>query len=155
MTSNQYQLTTQIHQNLPKVCKKYGLEELEIESEFYYTGEGENYFYYNFDYPKEKLKNCIPKPQSPQIRQILIHLQEVLGENPEHIKCDLKLGKPSYDLDDMVKSYNEGFSAGRNQIKTRAEALCQKWLVGLTPLFDTNPEQVLTELNEVLENLLK
>jgi hypothetical protein len=40
-----------------------------------------------------------------------------------------------------------------NTPKTKSEALCAKWLDGLTPLFDTSPEQVLSKLLEILKAL--
>lgn len=100
-----------------------------------------------------------PVLKLPQIRQILIGLKKVLGENPEY-KQDRWL------LDNLNKRYENKElteysliaclkSSVEKTPKSQAEALCQKWLDGLEPLFDREPETVLQELIEILENLLK
>lgn len=38
-------------------------------------------------------------------------------------------------------------------LKSQSKQLCQKWLDGLNPLFETEPEKVLTELLEILESI--
>ena len=91
-----------------------------------------------------------------QIKQILIALEKVLEENPEILKinnqgygdCRLEYSGDHYLIIDYWDDIREiGY------IKY-SEALCQKWLDGLNPLITTNPDQVLSELIEVLENLL-
>jgi hypothetical protein len=173
--SNIYNLTKQIHTNLLKVCEKYGLEKLKIESEKYiYTNSNillpidQN----TGDYQKLD-KPYYPAIQPPQIRQILVHLQGVLGENPEYAETSNSLNEDiqknrklitNISINDWAEvecliQINDGIGYKEAKLeilpKSQAEALCQKWLDGLTPLFDTNPVAVLTELNEVLENLLK
>lgn len=145
MTPNQqtdpfvkYELTKQIHKLLPQIGK-----EIEVKnSEWYFTelfknnkiekityGHKHPDVYYevivksnvkSFDISKD-----LPAIQAPQIRQILVALQEVLG---------LGYTQPH---------------------KTKAQALCQRWLDGLHPLFHREPETVLQELVEVLEKVLE
>jgi hypothetical protein len=142
--SKQYQLTRKIYRNLQKVCEKYDEIEwmLKIENEFFYFEKfkkgGNSSFFVDYYLSKNSCAVCFPAIQEKQIRQILVHLQEVLGENPEY---------QFIELADENKKYKF--------IKSQAEALCQKWLDGLTPLFDTDPISVLTELNEILQSLLK
>ena len=49
------------------------------------------------------------------------------------------------------KSYLEGRIQALKE--SQAEALCQKWLDGLEPMFETNPDQVLGELLEILKGI--
>ena len=64
-----------------------------------------------------------------QIKQILIGLNDLLGDTKEY--------------EDMILA------------KSQAEVLCHRWLDGLNPLFESEPELVLEVLLEILENLIK
>jgi hypothetical protein len=152
---NLYNLTAQIHQNLQKVCEKYGLEKLEIESDYILLPDdcGPRIFIGG-----ASLRNEIPAIQSPQIRQILLAFKEVLGENPNFkllenaIKENQLLCNNKYT---GLITVSDIFllDGGLPIPKSQAEALCQKWLDSLTPMFDREPETVLTELLELLEIL--
>ena len=81
-----YNLTAKIHKLLPQVKAKYGLK-FEVEfNELYLVSlnyEGVKFF----PNLKQKLFGVeLPAIQAPQIRQILVGLQEVLGENKESVK---------------------------------------------------------------------
>lgn len=121
--SELYQLTQKIHKLLPQINQKYGLE-VKIAGRFYYSDE-DHIFYYNFDFPEKKLKNCIRKLESDQIRQILVGLQHLLG-----IKAD-KFEKKNLCL---VHDKNGNL---------------------ILPLFDREPKTVLQELVEILEKKLR
>lgn len=163
--SNLYPLRARIHELLPQINQKYGLE-IEVESDFYWYVETSYFegvhkrpgcFYKDDGFYERVFDAAIDDIQAPQIRQILVGLQEVLGENPElHSK--------------RLDNYSEFLEAFKNdtpieakytELKNeaipefQAEVLCQKWLDGITPLFDREPEPVLQELVEVLEHLLK
>ena len=60
------------------------------------------------------------------------------------------------ELEEQYK-YMNGYGQAMIDIlpKSQAEALCQKWLGGLKPLFNRESKTVLQELVEILENLLK
>ena len=62
-----------------------------------------------------------------QIKQILVGFKDLLGDTKEY--------------EDMIVA------------KSQAEVLCHKWLDGLNPMFESEPELVLTELLEMLENM--
>ncbi len=85
----------------------------------------------------------------PQIRQILVGLQGVLGINP-----DFNHTTDFYYYSNSEDVYELGFQEGQVKLKL-AQALCQRWLDGLEPLFDREPETVLQELVKILEDLLK
>lgn len=132
----QYQLCQKIHQLLPQINQKYGLE-IEVESEYFIAkpikgigADKEKKFELvsadYIDYKEEEYSyewEKIPAIQEPQIRQILVGLQEVIRQNPNLYPA------VSYWADWM-----HGFPTCR---------------------FDTDPILVLTELLEILENLLK
>jgi len=165
--SNQYTITKKIHDNLKKVCEKYNLEKLEIESDYYFDKKGQEW---SKDY---ELISCdvdlsayTPAIQSPQIRQILKHLQEVLGENPEYSVIEKNLKANVKKVEELIdKNENIDIILARNQGELFAyywtvpeklsKALCQKWLnyrQDYTRMIDSEPETVLTELNKILEN---
>jgi len=99
--------------------------------------------------------------QAPQIRQILLALQDELGENPEYkrVKADLdhewKLSlldsEISKQVSETIRIFGGFILVGIPE--KQSEALCKKWVDTLTPLFDKDPEKVLTEFLELLENL--
>lgn len=151
--SNLYNLTKQIYKLLPKINQKYGLK-IEIESDFYLHNnpKADSYkqVFYKTNLPiylettKEQVikKWMSPIIQALQIRQILVGLQDVLGENPEFVEA-LKRNEMSH------------YSLWVPEAETQSEVFCQKWLDGLNPLFDREPETVLQELIDMLDNLLK
>ena len=160
-----YNLTAKIHKLLPQVKDKYGLE-FEIEfNELYLVSlnyEGVKFF----PNLKQKLFGVeLPAIQHLQIRQILVNLQGVLGENPELLKinngafgdCRLEYSDNHYLIVDYCDDIREiGYIE-------YAEALDDKWLRPIKKdgkytgqsLFDREPLFVLHELCEILENLLK
>jgi hypothetical protein len=102
--------------------------------------------------------------EAKQIRQILVAFKDILGENPEieifekAIKGnEVKISSPAYLDTEWVKVFkihNEGLEIIKKMTpKSQAEVLCQKWLDGLEPLIETNPEQVLNELLEILKTI--
>lgn len=141
--SNLYTLTARIHELLPLINQKYGLE-IEVKQEKKFIIEDGRIFD-----PKEiidRIRGKIltrdgvyPAIQTPQIRQILLALKDVLGDRARW----------------FFKNILGGQDLERPFPNTVSEALCQRWLEGLNPLFDREPEFVLSELREVLENLLK
>jgi hypothetical protein len=181
--SNTYQLTKKIYELLPQVKDKYGLE-FEIESDYWYHtpkksdfknrifhySEISNHFY-NFE-TKHLKDYFIPAIQEPQIRQILVVLSRVLGENPEkyseqseanfwltEIEKWLETKKTKVNNQEFFLNkaiYQYGVRIGKLLVipDSKAEALCQKWLGGLKPLFNRESKTVLQELVEILENLL-
>ena len=115
------------------------------------------------------VKNYIdftPPIEATQIRQILLAVKDELGDNPimeldeETIFYEEYLPKMTdYEkyLWDKKAWLDGGKKIGYQPIwvsKSYSEALCNKWLDGLTPLFDSEPVPVLKELLEILENLL-
>jgi hypothetical protein len=173
--STLYELTKEIHELLPQVKAKYNLE-FDIESDKYYYLAGVKYpeeikyvgLCNKYDSTTEfditifgrsglldKIRE-LPFIEVPQIRQILVGLQEVLGkmENYEQLKWKNE-NKQSEIKDGVV------FLIALNHLpKTKAESLWQKWLKpdfknnGLS-LFDREPETVLQELVDILKDLLK
>ena len=118
----------------------------------------------------ENYNDWIPKIEELQIRQILLAVKDELGDNPEY--AEMLILKNKYADATNVLCYP---SAVADEYKMKAdrlakkiayeillektivyksEALCNKWLDGLTPLFDSEPVIVLKELLEILENLL-
>ena len=150
--SQTYELNKQINDLLPKVAQRHGIK-IEIEltnkalvtmtsysKEFYSVCIGENQ-----DLKLQRNYIC-PLIEAPQIKQILNALKGVLGENP---KYTLFVG-----LDDNWHATNSRNDIFASVHKTKSDALCAKWLDSLNPLIDTNPEQVLSELVDVLNQLL-
>ena len=156
---NQFEITQKIHQELDKLAKTTGIK-VEIDFDKYHGHNllpdtieciSSDLAYYlaidnNFDY----LCGAI---QEPQIKQILIAFEEKLGENPVHIqdKILLKIQKDRKSRDSLIEKLLE--SLIEQTAETKSEALCQKWLDGIKPLFDQNPTQVLTELLEILQTI--
>lgn len=149
----QYLYCQKIHQKLPEVKAKYGLK-FEVESDYYVAEDNKIYQNYMLPFNGETGDaeiNFYPAIQAPQIRQILVGLQEVLDSFNQ-----IFIGKECI--------YNITFAD-----KTATLTIDDRWLrpyikqanpyltlkdYGL-PLFDTNPETVLQELDQILENLLK
>lgn len=140
--SNLYNLTKSIHNEVERINPKLGLE-IEIESDYflidYENGEIGKFGESEIKIIAQKFESLgagkceyIPAIQAPQIRQILVGLKEVLKTE---IKYDSMFG------DMWITNPNT------------ANNLCQKWLDGLEPLFDREPENVLNELLEILKNI--
>jgi hypothetical protein len=93
---------------------------------------------------------CIVNPaiQTPQIRQILLAFKEVLGANPEYTKIQ----KTSSFEETYISAYNFGFQYGITP-DSQAEALCSRWLDGLEPMIEREPETVLSELLDILKKI--
>ena len=146
----------------------------DFKNRIFHYSEIPNHFY-NFE-TKHLKDYFIPAIQHLQIRQILFNLQGVLGENKESVKKLKQIYSTKYNhksieffeiiqeaksinsLVDTLEDFN--YHEERKLIdellpKSQAEALCQKWLGGLKPLFNRESKTVLQELVEILENLLK
>jgi hypothetical protein len=147
--SNLYTLTARTHELLPQVKAKYGLK-FEVEPTAGYITERGDIVYATM----HGIKSA-PKIEEKQIRQILVGLQKVFEKNPDYDKRY----NDFYDIIDDGISTSEDIhnflELFQLPLESQAEALCQKWLGSLTPMFDTNPTGVLEEMVEVLENLLK
>jgi len=156
--SNLYKLTKEIHELLPQVKAKYGLE-FEVKAEKCIYCDKQN------EYQEEKTEALLEAPQwfidgslakleEKQLRQILVALKGVLGENPEFLSLE-------YKIENLIDESGEGrisrlFSRRLGGTKYfKAETFCQNWLDGLDPLFDREPETVLTELRDLLKSLIK
>jgi hypothetical protein len=128
--SNSYNLTQKIHELLPKINQKFGLK-VEV------IGNWQNHPQKGLFLATEKMEvmgkenwqkfldECCLAIQAPQLRQILVSLQDVLGIKAD--KFEKKNLCLTHDLNGRL----------------------------ILPLFDQDPETVLTELVEILENLLK
>ena len=131
--TNILKTTRQIHETIDLINAKYGLN-INIESGSKIATEW--------------------TISSNTIRQILIAFKDLLGENPKFT-----------ELENAIKNLKDGHYNRYVMCVThivngyipqsKAEALCHKWLDGLNPLFDSEPELVLEELLEVLQNLIK
>jgi hypothetical protein len=149
---NLYNLTAQLHQTIQTKAKEFGIE-IEIKSEYLilsdgrFTSNDQKKHYHNH---LLQIKQIVPAIQAPQIRQILSVFKDVLGKNAKYSKYILKINE--------AINFDKGFCLNYKEClnppaETKAEALCQKWLDGLEPLFDREPETVLTELLETLKTL--
>jgi hypothetical protein len=178
--TNILKTTKQIHDTIDKINQKYGLEiDIESDNVIYQTGKinvdgsavinkakidyCECYISETGELMRLSSNNFVAFTLAKdwqyeigeyQIKQILIALKDVLGED---------------DISKQLKVYAEkwlkigGRNAGKHTEllyerwyslpKTVAEALCKKWLDGLNPLFDSDREKVLEELLEILQNL--
>ena len=141
---NLYTITSKIHELLLQVAQRHDLK-IEIQSANYYSIiNGDLGFYHvTQNYWNNDSINAI---HSDQIRQILNALKGVLGKNP---KYTLFVG-----LDDNWHATNSRNDIFASVPKTKSDALCAKWLDSLNPLIDTNPDQVLSEVVDVLNQLL-
>lgn len=134
--SNTYELSKQIHKLLSQVAEKYGVK-IELRTRLYSQ-------YYEID--------MVMKIGETQIRQILVALEGVLGENKGY----------KYFID-RAKRRDPSLLIPFDLPKSQAQVLDDKWFRPIEKrgkytnqsLFDTNPDQVLTELLEILQNLLK
>lgn len=129
-----YELTKQIHELLPQV--KANAKSLGFWDELNFDNiESDCDYFISYNLPVKIVhysnwcEGYIKAIQAPQIRQIL-HTIDVFIE---------------YKVDSSAWPYYQ----------RSASEFCRKWVDGLTPLFDTNPEQVLTELRDILKDLLK
>jgi hypothetical protein len=198
--SNLYTATANLHKAVQEKAKKLGLE-IEIKSDIVYLylsngsliqcynnfNEGEDNYWNVLSTDGNEYQNygpidstdTIPAIQAPQICQILLAFQKVLGENPEYriyINTAIELQtnqnrhgsseelyESTIDKDTLkhaiVKRHGEEDSVSPNElrlqrpVKTQAEALCAKYLDGLNPMFDREPEKVLEELTTIINNI--
>jgi len=190
MTQQQFQLNQKINEILPKLAEKYG-KEIEIENyKVLYLKENDETeigdciigSYINYISNTGDLMTVgeqggiattishdwIVKIEAPQIRQILLALQDVLGENPEYTQMQILKNKYA-DVTNVLYPavIVEEYRIKANMLAKKiayeillekavvyySEALCKKWVDTLTPLVDREPVTVLTEFLEVLENL--
>ena len=127
-----HKIAQEIHELIDKINIKYKLCIYNKADQYLYT-DGELYVFI----------------QETRIKQILIGLKDLLGVNPhweseqEHFYKLESTGVCLFGL--RLKS---------SQPKYKAEALCARWLDGLEPMFVSEPEAVLTELKEVLEEII-
>ena len=156
--SNSYNLTQKIHELLPKINQKFGLK-VEV------IGNWQNHPQKGLFLATEKMEvmgkenwqkfldECCLAIQADQIRQILVGLQEVLTKKTKFIKIDYQNAiSASFEGDEI----NIKTSKYDIILESEAETLYKKWCyVFPTSLFDSEPEKVLTELVEILQNLLK
>lgn len=169
--SNLYNLTQKIHEILPKINQKFGLK-IEIignwqihpqKGLFLVTEKMEVMDKENW---QKFLDECCLAIQSPQIHQILVSLQDVFGENPEILIFKKQIEKDNNQVKQLenknewakvYKTHKEGLEIILNLTpQSQAEAFYKRWCYGFpTSLFDQDPILVLTELVEILENLLK
>lgn len=154
--SNLYNLTKELHTIIQEKAEKHGLK-IEIIGDYGWHKLGDEYVYENTD-AVQKLPDFVGL-EAPQIRQILLAFKEVLGENPEYSHYFNATNRmiAIAVLNELEEQYKYMNGYGQAMIdtlpKTQAEALCEKWLDSLTPMFETNPEQVLIELLEVLKSI--
>jgi hypothetical protein len=156
--SKLYELTKQIHEILPQVEQKY---EIKTNIHLYSLAIFKN----GAILPNHGLNGSfLSYFGAPQILQILTDLQEILDKNPhwERVSEEREELNPHYHYTSN-SSYGvwEAYQAGQLDMlltftpKSTAEVLCNRWLDGLDPLFNRQPEMVLQELLNVLENLIK
>ena len=124
----------------------------EVESKFvwvWYDNHTENSYAimhraelesYSEDYPINYHEE-FPAIQEPQILRILVAL-DILFES---------LARNFFYNLEWLKIEDKSYPLGTHT----SEILCNRWLDGLEPLFDREPETVLQELVEILENLMK
>ena len=171
--SNLHHTTAKIHELLPQVKAKYGLK-FEVESEYYYDTvskdnplrhKTEILLVWKMSLDRKQLgrKRFIPAIQFPQIRQILIGLQGVLGENLNYHSKRLE------NYDEFLQNFkqNKPITAEYTLIKnksvpqSKSQDLDDKWLrpaekdgkyTGQS-LFNREPETVLTELIQILQSI--
>jgi len=121
-----YTLHQTIHELLPQLNLKYGLK-LEVESDYFVSENGNKYHNYQIPFTEDGNSAIpfIPAIQAPQIRQILLGLQNLLG---------LQI----YEFEQNNLCFAED---GNGKV--------------LQPLIDREPDQVLQELIEIIKELLK
>lgn len=152
---NLYRITKEIHGLLPKVEEAKNVK-FEIRFEKFIDGRLQGYIegdYYAGHSDQASLF---------ELRQILKALEGVLGKGK--MCLDLEIIEYEDQLPEMTqKEFNYWHDHSWVDIvrvgykpywETKAEAPCQKWLDGLDPLFDREPETVLTELRNVLKTLI-
>jgi len=134
-----YEITKSIHSEIERLKQKLGLE-IEIESDKKISARDILFYRFETDISKFEQENSVWFIQPPQIRQILVGLQEVLGENPEWREANNSFIESSVNILHYFP-------------QSQAQALCNKWIDGLNPLFDREPETVLIELLKILKIL--
>jgi hypothetical protein len=136
-----YETTKQIHKTIILVNRKYGLN-IDIKS------DNDFVIYATSDSNQEWQSEINEK----EIKIILNALKDYLGDNTEHAEMDYGIknlykdggySKYTAKVEDVAKKYTPDTLAG---------SFCHKWLDGLNPMFESEPEKVLEELLEVLKN---
>lgn len=150
--SNTYPLQARIHELLKEGNEKKKWK-IEVESDYFINSNGEIWHTAEISLADFTFKIDTVAIQASQLRQILVGLKEVLGENPETARKQNE--RLFYRSNQKIIWLDTFYIRYRECLVSQSEALCQKWLDGLNPLFDTDPISVLTELGEILENLLK
>jgi hypothetical protein len=134
MPNTLYTITDELHEVIQAKAKKFGVE-IDLTNNVFVIGnricrlnavETPDYF--------SESTNSALAIQAPQIRQILLAFKEVL--------------KKTQNV--YIAKTDEQKIWIANKI---SETLCRKWLDGLQPLFESNPELVLSELLEILKAL--
>jgi hypothetical protein len=161
--SKRYELTKQIHELLTQIKTKYGLD-IEIKGEYIYQemltkDKAIDCVYLQHLHPdffsrlvvEGELNSwdsykILPVIKDQQIRQILFALKDILDDI-----ANTKNRFQREGISGTMRVIEFGF--GR-QPELKAEALCEKWLDGLNPLIESEPEKVLEELKETLTKLL-
>ena len=160
-----YELTKEIHELLTQVCTKNNIEQIEIGSDYYLLPDDCEP---RISAGGDSFDKEISAIQEPQLRQILVGLQVVLGKDKGKHSVSIKkidltqngnfIFVYDYESGDYQSNSGDYFRIDilyDNKKNTQAEAFCQKWLDGLKPLFDREPITVLTELRDILKDLLK
>ena len=155
--TNILKITRQIHDTIDKINEKYGLE-INIYHHLSYSSYKDENDYTVVESWRSKDKSVYDSffpIEEKQIKQILIALNDMLGENPEYEELENGIKNLYHDggydkyvfkVEDIAMKYTPA---------TLASSFCHRWLDGLNPLFESEPELVLEELLEVLENLIK
>jgi hypothetical protein len=158
-----YEQTFQIHKFLDIVKAIHSLN-FNIEGDkfwAYRNTSGELYLSSNAEIVNNKYYVTLPAIEESQIRQILVGLEGVLGSNPEWVEMERERRSfMNHRLGNLLQkdfSEKERYLMVKLQLVTssQAEALCSRWLDGLRPMFEKEPEKVLTELLEILKKLNK
>lgn len=136
--SNTYKLTSEMHQQI-----SYLAEQKEIFIKI--TGD------YTIDEDGDLWDRYTSSPiaiQEKQIKQILVAVSDILGENPEFEDAEDAMG---YRLSNGSSPRECGLLLPP---KFKSQALYQKWLCSFPQSeFDTNKDKVLTELLEILKGI--
>lgn len=174
--SNLYNLTQQLHQTIQEKAEKHGLK-IEIKNKFEWVITPYDYEGNEYDLLEHGSlgSGYLVSIQATQIRQILLAFKEVLGESEEILenKKELErlLGKDNTldylkNIMDEAEYLNQFVDNNQDRAITQLESnikntpnqfyvdeLCSRWLDGLEPLFDREPENILTELLEILKSI--
>lgn len=165
MINKTYKLNKELHQLVKKNAKKYGIKINCNEEDPRYSDDHTPYDNTNIwiDKNGNKKSESYMNDQdkwdhldeaacrlilAPEIREILLAFKEPLGQNPDFKRDEFE----QWSDTDKYGAY--GFFTREiifiGQLKSQAEALANRWLDGLEPMINREPEKV---LEEVIENL--